>query len=176
MPASDSPGAALATTASAELRSAGVASDAPAPISLLVARVGDRRLALPAAAVERILRMAELTPLPEAPAEIAGVLNVHGAVLPVLDPRPRLGVPTPLADPAQHLLIVLTAADRYLVWVDEAEQIATVPRSALVPVGEQTAASGVWAVARLSSGLVPVFAPEALAPRALRPTISEPPS
>lgn len=176
MTAGDSPGAALATTGSTEPRAAGVVSEAAAPISLLVALVGDRRLALPAAAVERILRMAELTPLPEAPAEIAGVLNVHGAVLPVLDPRPHLGVPTPLADPAQHLLVVVTAADRYLIWVDEAEQIATVPPSALAPVGEPTAASGVWAVARLSSGLVPVLAPEVLAPRALHSTASEPPS
>ena len=61
-----------------------------APDSVLVARVGDRRLALPAAAVERILRMAEVTPLPGAPPGVAGVLNVQGSVLAVVDSRPRL--------------------------------------------------------------------------------------
>ncbi len=132
----------------------------PAGALLLVARAGDRLFALPAAAVERIFRMAELTPLPEAPPEVAGLLNVQGVVLPVIDPRSRLGVPTPPPHPDQHL--VLLAADaRYLLWVDRVEQLLTVPAQALQTVVQDGASLGATHVARLASEIVPVFPADA---------------
>jgi chemotaxis signal transduction protein len=71
---------------------------------LLLCRIGARRFALPADRVERVERMAALTSLPEAPPGIAGVLNLRGVTLPIVDPRPRLGVESPAPDLDQHLV------------------------------------------------------------------------
>jgi purine-binding chemotaxis protein CheW len=138
-----------------------------APGSVLVARVGDRRLALPAAAVERILRMAEVTPLPGAPPGVAGVLNVQGSVLPVVDPRPRLATAGAPAQPDQHLVLVASVGGRYLLWVDGAERLEPVEPGSLIAVDAAASEAGATWVARLGADLVPVFAAEALAPRGL---------
>ena len=137
------------------------------PGSVLVVRVGDRRVGVPAAAVGRILLMAELTPLPGAPADLAGVLNVQGSVLPVVDPRPRLAVPSTLAQPDQHLVLIASAGGRYLLWVDRAERLEPVDAGSLIAVDAAASEVGATWVARLGADLVPVFAAEALAPRGL---------
>ena len=135
--------------------------------SVLVARVGDRRLALPAAVVERILRMAAVTPLPGAPPGVAGVLNVQGSVLPVVDPRPWLATASAPAQPDQHLILVASAEGRYLLWVDGAERLEPVEPGSLVAMDSAASEAGARWVARLGADLVPVFAAEALAPRGL---------
>jgi purine-binding chemotaxis protein CheW len=60
------------------------------PEILVVFTIETTRLAIAAAAVERVLDAAELSPLPGAPPAVAGVINIHGALTPVLDLRPRL--------------------------------------------------------------------------------------
>ncbi len=43
--------------------------------------------------VERVFRAAEVTPLPQAPAIIRGVINVHGDIVAVVDIRDRFNLP-----------------------------------------------------------------------------------
>ena len=57
--------------------------------------------ALPAAEVRQVLRMAAPERVPGAPAALRGVLNVHGAIVPVVDVRARLGLP-PRPPPARR--------------------------------------------------------------------------
>ena len=52
-----------------------------------------QRFALPLQAVARVVRAAEITPLPLAPDVVAGALDVGGRVLPVFDLRRRLRLP-----------------------------------------------------------------------------------
>lgn len=96
---------------------------------LLLVRIGKRRFAIPAAAIIRILPMAESSTLPEAPPGTVGVLAFQGALLPVVDPRPRLGLPTLPPQVDQHL-VAIAAQTRYLLWVDRAEAIVTAAATA----------------------------------------------
>jgi chemotaxis signal transduction protein len=89
---------------------------------LLIVGIGARRFALPVAAIVRVLPMAAPTPLPDAPPGIAGALPFRGALLPVVDPRPRLGQPVVAPQPDQYLVAV-AAEPRYLLWVDRAETV-----------------------------------------------------
>lgn len=57
---------------------------------LLVCRVGERRVAFPLNVVREIVPIVRLTPLPETPAWVKGVLNLRGMSLPVLDLTSRL--------------------------------------------------------------------------------------
>ena len=130
---------------------------------LLIGRLGERRFALPATSVERILRMAAITPLPDAPPGIAGVLDLHGSVLPVVDPRPRLGLPPATPDVDQHL-VVLAAATRYLLWVDRVEAIEAVPAGAFDAVDAGGGPGVAPQVVRLAGAVLPVLSPTALDP------------
>lgn len=52
-----------------------------------------QRYALSLAQVERVIRAVEITPLPQAPEIITGVINVRGRVIPVVDIRKRFRLP-----------------------------------------------------------------------------------
>lgn len=53
----------------------------------------EQRIALPLASVERVVRAAYLTPLPQAPDIVLGVTNVQGRVIPAINLRRRFGLP-----------------------------------------------------------------------------------
>ena len=51
----------------------------------LLFMTGGRHLAFPLAAVERVLRAARLSPVPDGPKTLLGMLNLGGEIIPVLD-------------------------------------------------------------------------------------------
>lgn len=56
---------------------------------LIVFTLDDRRYALSLPAVDRVVRMVAITPLPKAPGIILGVVNIQGQVIPVINMRRR---------------------------------------------------------------------------------------
>ena len=60
---------------------------------LLVFTLEDRRLALKASSVIRAERAAEITPLPDAPAGVRGLVNIAGTIVPVYDLRVKFQMP-----------------------------------------------------------------------------------
>lgn len=61
--------------------------------SLVGFTIGDVAYAVPIAAVREIVNPSALTPLPHAPAAVAGVADHRGEVVPVVDLRVRFGLP-----------------------------------------------------------------------------------
>lgn len=59
--------------------------------SLLRMAVGQEVLAVPIEAVREILEVGRLTPLPRTPDFVRGVMNLRGAVVPVVDLSARIG-------------------------------------------------------------------------------------
>jgi chemotaxis signal transduction protein len=137
----------------------------PAPDSMLVlaGRVGKLGIALPVAAVERVLPMAMITPVPEMPPHVVGVLNMHGVSLLVVNPRPLLGLPTPRHLPDQRLVIV-NAGTRFVLWVDTVERIVHTPfHQAPQGVAASERALAPY-IANLEGETTLVLSPEALDP------------
>jgi purine-binding chemotaxis protein CheW len=80
--------------------------------------VNGQSYALPLAAVERVLRMVEVTPLPGTPDVVEGVINIQGEVVPVVSIRRRLGLthrPLEISDS----LVVAHARNRRLAVIAE---------------------------------------------------------
>lgn len=75
--------------------------------SWVVFRLSDRSLALPVSHVREILRLEDLTGVPNAPKGVAGVMNLRGHVLPVLDTHALIGLPHSLATAASRVLVFL---------------------------------------------------------------------
>ncbi|HUF80182.1 MAG TPA: chemotaxis protein CheW [Burkholderiales bacterium] len=88
------------------------------PNRVVVFTLGDRRYGLPLPAVERVVRMVDVTPLPQAPAIVLGVVNVRGRVIPVLNLRRRFRLPERGFALADQLIIARTARRAVALAVD----------------------------------------------------------
>ena len=122
---------------------------------VLVFEVGGQRYGLPIADVLELVRAVAITPLPDAPAFVEGIVNVRGRVLPVLDVRGRFRLPAKPLDPSDHFIIASAGARGVILRVDRATQLALVDASAVQP--PETLGPGatyVAGVARLDDGLV----------------------
>jgi chemotaxis signal transduction protein len=131
--------------------------------AVLLVKLNGRPYALPLACVGRVLPMAHVVSLPGSGDGLLGMLNLRGQVLPVIDPRPRLGLisPVPAAD---HRLVLIIGNAPFLLWVDEVEEVATSAPEALTPVPDRQSSPLVAAILRLGDSIVPVLAPGALEP------------
>jgi len=69
---------------------------APAQLNLLTFTVAGQLYGIPVAKIIRIIEMVTITPLPDAPPNIQGIINLHGQAVPVMDLRLRFGVLKPV--------------------------------------------------------------------------------
>lgn len=75
----------------------------------MVFALDDRRYGLSLSVVERVVRMVDVTPLPQAPEIVLGVVNVQGRVVPVLNLRRRFRLPERDVALTDQLVIARTA-------------------------------------------------------------------
>lgn len=107
-----------------------------------------QRFALHLAAVERVLPMVHVTPLPAAPPIVIGVINVQGTVIPVVSVRARFGLPGRPLSVVDHLVLARTSRRRLALAVDEVDGVLELRSEAVVPCAQ--AAPGVQYVEGLA--------------------------
>lgn len=113
------------------------------------------RYALPLSNTVRIVRAAEVTPLPTAPANVLGALNVSGEVLPVFNVRRRFGLPERPIGPADHLLIARTGHRTVVLAIDAPLGVIEHPDTAMVDAERITSdLAHIRGVLPLEDGLV----------------------
>jgi chemotaxis signal transduction protein len=123
----------------------------------LLARIGSRRVALPALLIERVFPVAAWVPI--AAGAVVGALDVRGEVLPVVDARVALGEAARDLSPDQYLALV-AGPTRFLLWLDGLEDTALLT---LEPVNLQPV-TGLLGLARFGPDLLPVLDVLAFAP------------
>jgi purine-binding chemotaxis protein CheW len=98
---------------------------------LITFRVEEQFYSVDIMSVREIRGWTPATPLPQAPSFVRGVINLRGAVLPIVDMAARLGLPD--AEPTQrHVIIVVWIQDRLVgLLVDAVCDIITVDEDAL---------------------------------------------
>jgi purine-binding chemotaxis protein CheW len=102
----------------------------------VIARIGDRRIAFPAADVRSIMPIPPLWRPPTAPRPVFGFLPIAGRVMPVLNGGVLLGIAT--ADHASlyaHILILPgLGRDGAGLLVDRAEETEDIAAEAVLPI------------------------------------------
>jgi purine-binding chemotaxis protein CheW len=127
----------------------------PESLQLLLFSLDERRYALHLHAVERTDRMVEITPLPQAPDIVLGIINVHGTVAPVLDIRKRFHLPERAAGLNSQLIIARTRRRLVAIVADAVNEVATLPEEEMVqPDGILPQLEHVDGVALLDGGMV----------------------
>ena len=80
---------------------------------VVVLRVHESDYAVPIGRVQEIVRVPEITPLPEAPAGVEGLINLRGRVLPVIDLPSRLGLGNALRARTSRVVVVKGLEQRF---------------------------------------------------------------
>lgn len=115
-------------------------------VNLACFEVKGQLYALEVAHVREIVRVQEITPLPNAPEMIEGVIDLRGAVVPVLDLARVLGRGT--SDGGVHARIVVMEIDGLVLglWVDAATDVLTLDAHRLEDVPELASQAGYDAI------------------------------
>ncbi len=90
----------------------------------LVFTLDDQSFALCLEAVERVLRAVYLRPVPEAPEVLLGLINMRGAIVPVLDIRKRFGLPSRPMEVEDRIIVSKAASRRIAIIADRVEGVA----------------------------------------------------
>ncbi|MGC2769546.1 MAG: chemotaxis protein CheW, partial [Candidatus Acidiferrum sp.] len=69
-------------------------------------RIGRETFGLPISIVREIVRVPEITSIPNAPDYIEGVINLRGRIIPVVDLRKRFGEVVIKADKRNRIVVV----------------------------------------------------------------------
>jgi purine-binding chemotaxis protein CheW len=103
----------------------------PGMTQLVVFQLHTHEYALPAGRVAEVLRMVALTPVPEAPTWLPGVLNLRGFVIPVVDLRARLGMPAAAYGLNTPIIVVNGHSQRLGMIADAMVDVISLPAGAL---------------------------------------------
>jgi purine-binding chemotaxis protein CheW len=104
---------------------------------LVVFRVMDEEYAVPIESVQEIVRVPdELIHIPNTPHFVEGVVNLRGAVLPVVDQRRRFGLPAAERNDRQRIVVFAVKGVRTGFIVDSVSQVMRVSGHLIGPAPE----------------------------------------
>jgi purine-binding chemotaxis protein CheW len=99
---------------------------------MVVFHLADGEFGVPIRSVQEIVRIPdELTHVPKAPEFIEGVINLRGAVLPVIDQRRRLGMPATDRNDRQRIMVFSIGGIRTGFIVDGVTEVLKVPKKSI---------------------------------------------
>ncbi|MCM2472787.1 chemotaxis protein CheW [Rhizobium sp. CG5] len=103
---------------------------------LIAFRIGDQEFCVNIMNVREIRGWTVATPLPHSPPYVMGVINLRGAVLPIMNLATRLGMKP--AEPTQRHVIIVTQIKQKVVGllVDAVSDILTVTEDNIQPTPE----------------------------------------
>jgi purine-binding chemotaxis protein CheW len=106
----------LSTAASAEIE------------EYLCFRVAEEEYAINILSIKEIIKPREVTEVPRMPAFISGVISLRGVIIPIMDMRCRLSLPTGVRTGRERVIVVKSGADFCGILVDWVVQVARIRR------------------------------------------------
>jgi purine-binding chemotaxis protein CheW len=129
----DGPDAVLAFADSFAAEAAEPAEARPAaPTPWVMFGMGDELFAIPVEAVREAVRAFTITRVPHAPYPVAGVIQLRGRVIPVVDLRKRIGLPAVPVTRRTRILVADLDGRRLGLLVDGLHQVIRLDRAAIV--------------------------------------------
>jgi purine-binding chemotaxis protein CheW len=123
-----------------------------ANLEFVAFRVGAQEFCIDIMGVREIRGWTQATPLPHSPAYVRGVINLRGAVLPIVDLAMRFGLG--LTEPTPRSVIIVVQVHQQIIGllVDAVSDILTVSEASMQPTPDiasdlaKTFVKGVYAV------------------------------
>jgi purine-binding chemotaxis protein CheW len=92
-------------------------------------QVGRETYGIPITALHEIVRVPEITVVPDAPDYLEGVINLRGKIVSVVDLRKRFGQPSAAIDRHSRILVVEHRGRLAGMIVDSASEVLKIPES-----------------------------------------------
>lgn len=102
-------------------------------VQMAAFRVGDQQYVIDIMRVREIINPLPITAVPSSVAQIEGVVNLRGVIIPIVDLRKRLSLPEGQRPPRPKIIIVLVENQIVGMMVDEVLEVVRVPRSLIKP-------------------------------------------
>lgn len=126
-----------------------------APHQLVVFTLGEQRYGLPLSSVERAARIVEITPLPNAPEIVLGVINVQGRLMAVVNLRRRFRLPEREVALTDQIVVAHTKRRPVALVADAVVGVLAYSGQQVVDAGEiLPAAEYLEGVVKLDDGLI----------------------
>ncbi len=123
-------------------------------VPLIVFTLGGHPHAITTESVKEVLRMVAIRPMVDAPDWVAGMINLRGTPIVVVDLRLRFGLGTPERGLATPIIVTRTSSDMLVGLIADAiTELHDVSEDALFPTAESAL---VTSVARIGPKLVNV--------------------
>jgi len=94
-------------------------------------KVDNEEYALAIADVQEIIRVPDISRVPQAPAFVEGVVSLRNRLLPIVNLRARFGMPSIATDDDSRIIVVSLADAIVGVQVDAVSEVLSVPRDAV---------------------------------------------
>ena len=120
-------------------------------------RIGRETFGVPIALVHEIVRVPEITSVPDSPGYVEGVINLRGKIIPVVDLRKRFGQVEIIADKKNRILVVELETKLVGLIVNSASEVLKIPPSEIESPGSVFAdgeSSYVTGVGKLKGRLI----------------------
>jgi purine-binding chemotaxis protein CheW len=122
---------------------------------LVIFSLDDQRYALDLASVQRSIRVVAVTPLPEAPPIVLGIIDLGGVILPVIDIRKRFNHQPREVRLSDHLVVAETGKRTVALLVDETNGVIEATLGSVAPADEILPGLGlVNGAMKLEDGLI----------------------
>ena len=96
-------------------------------IQLVSFMIDDVEYGVDILSVHEILRLMEITRLPNTPDFIKGVINLRGHVIPVVDTRKRFGLPDTESTDLTRIIVIESDEKKVGLMVDDVYQVVRIP-------------------------------------------------
>ncbi len=109
-----------------------MAEQKPKEIKLACFSLAGQNYAIDIMRIHQIIRPTKIRPLPRAPEFVEGVINLRGAVIPIIDLRKRFGVEP---DPEKEPRVIIVSVDKQVVGivVDDVSEVISISREQVQP-------------------------------------------
>jgi purine-binding chemotaxis protein CheW len=109
-------------------------AEVKATLQLVGFVIGEELFGVDILTVQEIIRDAAITPIPDAPDFLEGVINLRGSIIPVIDLRKRLKLVRIEDLQADPWIVILTVEGRMTGFVvDRVTKVLTVPAASIKP-------------------------------------------
>ncbi len=109
------------------------ADPADAPGAFVTLSLAGQLCGVPVPAVRDVLRLPPIAPVPLAPPDVAGNLNLRGRIVTAIDLRRRLCLPPAGPDVRPMALVTDSEAELYALLVDQVQDVLTPDRRCFEP-------------------------------------------
>jgi len=102
-------------------------------LQLVSFRLGSEEFGVNILEVQEIIRVVEITRVPQTPSFVEGVINLRGRVVPIIDLRKRLGFAAAEHDKNTRIVVVTIDGNILGMVVDSVSEVLRVPLTAIEP-------------------------------------------